>query len=130
MKAGKGERGNLSLSLRRSRRRLRQSKTMKYYWVYIMTNTNNTVLYTGVTNDLERRVAEHKDKKDSSFASKYNVTKLVFYERFDRVYDAIGAEKRIKSGSRAKKIEIIEKMNPNWQDLYNQKIATAFQASQ
>ncbi len=103
---------------------------MKYYWVYIMTNTNNTVLYTGVTNDLERRVAEHKDKKGSSFASKYNVAKLVFYERFDRVYDAIGAEKRIKSGSRAKKIEIIEKMNPNWQDLYNQKIATAFQASQ
>ena len=118
------------LSLRRSRRRLRQSKTMKYYWVYIMTNTNNTVFYTGVTNDLERRVAEHKDKKGSSFASKYNVTKLVFYERFDRVYDAIGAEKRIKSGSRAKKIEIIEKMNPNWQDLYDQKIATAFQASQ
>ena len=103
---------------------------MKHYWVYIITNTNNTVFYTGVTNDLERRVAEHKDKKGSSFASKYNVTKLVFYERFDRVYDAIGAEKRIKSGSRAKKIEIIEKMNPNWQDLYNQKIATAFQASQ
>ena len=95
-----------------------------------MTNINNTVLYTGVTNDLERRVAEHKDKKGSSFTSKYNVTRLVFYERFDRVYDAIGAEKRIKAGSRAKKIEIIEKMNPNWQDLYNQKIATAFQASQ
>ena len=89
-----------------------------------MTNTNNTVLYTGVTNNLERRVQEHKDKKGSSFTSKYNVTKLVFYERFDRIYDAIGAEKKIKAGSRAKKNEIIEAMNPNWQDLYNQKIAS------
>jgi len=89
-----------------------------------MTNINNTVLYTGVTNDIERRVAEHKDKKVSSFTNKYNVTKLVFYERFDRIYDAIGAEKKIKSGSRAKKIEITEKMNPDWQDLYNQKIAS------
>ena len=118
------------MSLRRSRRRLRQSKTMKHYWVYIITNTNNTVLYTGVTNDLERRVAEHKDKKGSSFTSKYNVTKLVFYQRLDRFYDAIGAEKRIKARSRTKKNEIIEPMNPNWQDFYNQKIATAFQASQ
>ena len=73
-----------------------------------MTNTNNTVLYTGDTNNLERRVQEHKDKKGSSFTSKYNVTKLVFYERFDRIYDAIGAEKKIKAGSRAKKNEIIE----------------------
>ena len=89
-----------------------------------MTNTNNTVLYTGVTNDLKRRVTEHKDKKDSSFTSKYNVTKLVFYERFDRVYDAISAEKRIKAGSRAKKIEIIEAINPDWQDLCSQKIAS------
>jgi putative endonuclease len=72
-----------------------------------MTNTNNTVLYTGVTNDLERRVAEHKDKKSSSFTSKYSVTKLVFYERFDRINDAIAAEKRIKAGSRVKKNKII-----------------------
>ena len=112
------------MSLRRSRRRLRQSKTMKYYWVYILTNINNTVLYTGVTNNLERRIAEHKNKKGSSFTSKYNVTKLVFYERFNRICDAIAAEKKIKAGSRAKKIEIIEAMNPNWRDLYNQKIAS------
>jgi len=89
-----------------------------------MTNTNNTVLYTGVTNDLERKVAEHKDEKGSSFTSKYNVTKLVFYECFDRIYDAIGAEKKIKAGSRAKKNVIIENTNPDWQDLYNQKIAS------
>ena len=84
---------------------------MKHYWVYIMTNTNNTVLYTGVTNGLERRGAEHKDKKGSSFTSKYNVTKLVFYERFYRIYDAIAAEKRIKAGSRTKKIEIRPKQS-------------------
>jgi len=90
----------------------------------MMTNPNNTVIYTGVTNDLGRRVAEHKDKKGSSFTSKYNVTKLVFYECFDRIYDAIAAEKKIKSGSRAKKVEVIEAMNPDWHDLYNQKIAT------
>jgi putative endonuclease len=90
---------------------------MKQYWVYIMTNVNNTVLYTGVTNNLKRRVAEHKDKKGPSFTSKYNVTKLVFYECFDEIYDAIGAEKKIKAGSRAKKIKIIEAMNPEWKDL-------------
>ena len=96
---------------------------MKHYWVYILTSANNKVLYTGVTNDLERRVAEHKDKKGSSFTSKYNVTKLVFCEQFNRIDDAIDVEKKIKSGSRAKKIELIENMNPDWQDLYNQKIA-------
>ena len=84
-----------------------------------MTNINNTVLYTGVTNNLERRVLQHKEKKGSSFTSKYNVNKLVFYEQFDRIYDAIAAEKKVKAGSKAKKVEIIEAMNPNWQDLYN-----------
>ena len=111
------------MSLRGGQRPTRQSKTMKNYWVYILTSNNNKVLYTGVTNDLERRVAEHKEGKSSSFTSKYNVTKLVFCEQFDRIFDAIGAEKKIKAGSRAKKIELIENMNPGWQDLYNQKIA-------
>ena len=97
---------------------------MKHYWVYIMNNANNTVLYTGVTDNLERRVRQHKDKKASSFTAKYNVTKLVFYERFDRIYDAIGAEKRIRAGSRAKKIQIIESINPQWKDLYSRRIAS------
>ena len=92
---------------------------MKNYWVYILTNVSNKVLYTGVTNNLERRVGEHKNKKGSSFTRKYNVTKLVFYERFDQVDYAIAAEKKIKAGSRAKKIELIEAMNPNWCDLSN-----------
>jgi putative endonuclease len=95
------------------------SKAMKQYWLYMMTNPNNTVIYTGVTNNLLRRVQEHKEKEVSSFTSKYNVTKLVYYETFGRISDAIAAEKRIKSGSRAKKIELIETMNPGWKNLYS-----------
>ncbi len=83
----------------------------------MMTNQNNTVIYTGVTNDIERRVAEHKGKKGSLFTKRFNVNKLVFYERFGRISDAIAAEKRIKAGSRAKKIKLIEAMNPDWNDL-------------
>lgn len=83
-----------------------------------MTNRNKTVLYTGVTNDLERRVWEHKNKKGGSFTKRYNITMLVYYESFNRSMDAITAEKKIKSGSRAKKIALIESMNPFWKDLY------------
>ena len=92
---------------------------MKQYWVYMMTNPNNTVIYTGVTNDLEKRIQEHKGKKCSSFTNRYNITKLVYYETFGRITDAIASEKRIKAGSRAKKIKLIESMNPAWEDLYN-----------
>ena len=89
---------------------------MKQYWVYMMTNPKNTVIYTGVTNDLGRRIQEHKEKKGSSFTSRYNITKLVYYENFGRICDAIAAEKRIKSGSRTKKIRLIESINPGWKD--------------
>ena len=75
---------------------------MKQYWVYMMTNRNKTVIYTGVTNDLKRRVQEHKNKKGSSFTKRFNITKLVYFESFRRINDAIAAEKKIKSGSRAK----------------------------
>ncbi len=88
----------------------------------MMTNRNKTVIYTGVTNDLKKRVQEHKDKTGSSFTKKYNITTLVYYESFDRIYDAIAAEKKIKSGSRAKKIALIESTNPGWKDLYDFKI--------
>jgi putative endonuclease len=91
---------------------------MKKYWVYIMTNKTGTVMYTGVTNDLSRRVWEHKNKKGSSFTKKYNINQLVYYDDFDRIYDAIAAEKKIKAGSRAKKIQLIKDKNPEWQDLY------------
>ena len=89
-----------------------------------MTNANKTVIYTGVTNDLEIRTQQHRDKKGSSFTRRYNVTKLVYYEVFNRIRYAIAAEKRIKAGSRAKKIKLIESMNPLWRDLYDLKIAS------
>jgi len=90
----------------------------KQYYVYIMTNKRNTVLYTGVTSNLIKRVYEHKAKFVSGFTKKYNVDKLVFYEVFNDVYNAIVREKQIKAGSRQKKIELINSMNSKWQDLY------------
>ncbi len=90
----------------------------------MMTNPNNTVIYTGVTNDLEIRTQQHKVKIGFSFTRRYNITKLVYYESFGRIRDAIAAEKGIKAGSRAKKIELIESMNPGWMDLYDLKIAS------
>ena len=82
-----------------------------------MTNANHRVLYTGMTNNLERRVDEHRTGKGSAFAARYRVNKLVFCECFDKPIDAIAAEKRIKNGSRAKKLALIEQQNPSWQDL-------------
>ena len=90
----------------------------KQYYVYIMTNITNSVLYTGVTNDLIRRAYEHKNKLVEGFTKKYNVDKLVFYEVYEDVNSAIAREKQIKSGSRAKKIKLIEDMNTGWNDLY------------
>jgi len=89
----------------------------KNYCVYIMTNARNTILYTGVTNNLERRVYEHKNKLVPGFTSKYNATKLVYFEPTDDIRAAIMREKQIKAGSRAKKIELIEKENKGWDDL-------------
>ena len=90
----------------------------KQGYVYIMTNINNTVLYTGVTNDLLKRVFEHKEKLIEGFTKKYNVTKLVYYEIFDRIQEAIEREKQIKGGSRVKKLALIHKVNPLFNDLY------------
>lgn len=84
-----------------------------------MTNKRNTVLYTGVTNDLKRRVYEHKEKFVEGFTKKYNINKLVYYEVFQDAENAILREKQIKGGSRAKKIALINSFNPNWNDLYN-----------
>ena len=90
------------------------------YCVYIMTNKNNTVLYTGVTNNLLRRVAEHKTGKGGSFTSKYKIIKLVYFECGDDVNAAIDREKQIKGGSRQSKIDMINEMNPEWKDLYDE----------
>lgn len=92
----------------------------RQYCVYIMTNTHNTVLYTGVTNNLQRRVLEHKSGAGSKFTSKYNVTKLVYFECGDDVNAAIFREKQIKAGSRKKKIDLVNSMNSEWKDLYDE----------
>lgn len=91
---------------------------MKKGAVYIMTSKNNTVLYIGVTSDLKGRIKQHKDKtyKDS-FTAKYNVNKLVYYEWYDTIGEAIKKEKLLKGGNRKKKIELINGMNPEWRDL-------------
>ena len=87
------------------------------YYVYILTTRNNTVLYTGVTNDLKRRVFEHKSGLNEGFTKKYHVHKLVYFEIFDYVELAIVREKQIKGYSREKKIKLIEAMNPEWKEL-------------
>jgi len=92
---------------------------MKNYRVYILTNKNNTVLYVGVTNNLTRRIWEHKSKLIEGFTKKYNVDKLVYFESFDNSGDAIKREKQLKAGSRKKKVELISKLNPEWKELYN-----------
>ena len=92
----------------------------KQYYVYIMTNKYNTVLYTGVTNDLKRRVYEHKSGLGGGFTSKYNIAKLVYYEVCNDAYSAIAREKQIKGGSRQKKIDLINGMNSGWTDLYEE----------
>lgn len=89
----------------------------RQYCVYILTNQNNTVLYTGVTNNLPRRTYEHKAKLVDGFTKRYNINKLVYYEVFDRIENAILREKQIKGGSRAKKVALIKSMNPKWSDL-------------
>lgn len=89
------------------------------YYIYILTNKNNTVLYTGVTNDLVRRCHEHKNKIFKGFTEKYNVNKLIYYEIFDYIDLAIKREKQIKGYSREKKDALIEKLNPNRTELYN-----------
>lgn len=92
----------------------------KDYFIYIMTNKNNTVIYTGVTNNLIRRVYEHKQKLIEGFTKKYNIIKLVYYEIFTDPTNAIAREKQIKGGSRQKKIDLINSINKEWRDLYDE----------
>jgi putative endonuclease len=87
-------------------------------FVYIMTNKNNNVLYTGVTRDLKNRVLKHQIKAYSnSFSSRYNTSKLVYFECYGTIWESIKREKQIKAGSRNKKLELINGMNPEWKDL-------------
>ncbi|MDD2758602.1 MAG: GIY-YIG nuclease family protein [Patescibacteria group bacterium] len=94
----------------------------KLYFVYIMTNKHNTVLYVGITNSLARRIFEHKARSSpyDSFTKKYNIDKLVYYEAFQDVRCAIAREKQIKSGSRKAKVALVNKINSGWKDLYSE----------
>jgi putative endonuclease len=91
----------------------------KQYYVYLATNKRNTVLYTGVTNDLIKRLYEHKQSLIQGFTAKYKVNKLVYYEIYNDIRKAIKREKQIKAGSRQKKIALIKGLNPLFNDLYN-----------
>ncbi|MFO7773075.1 MAG: GIY-YIG nuclease family protein [Dehalococcoidia bacterium] len=92
----------------------------KQYYVYIMTNNRNTVLYVGVTGDLLKRAYEHKAKLVEGFTKKYNIVKLVYYEVCEDIESAILREKQIKAGSRQKKMQLIDSANTEWRDLYDQ----------
>ena len=92
----------------------------RQYCVYIMTNAHHKVLYTGVTNDLQRRVIQHRAGEGGAFTKKYNVLKLVYFEYGNDVSAAILREKQIKAGSRKKKLELINSVNPEWKDLYEE----------
>ena len=92
----------------------------KQYYVYIMTNSRNTVLYVGVTNNLIKRVYEHKAKLVDGFTKKYNIVKLVYYEIFEDIENAILREKQLKTGSRQKKNTLIDSTNREWRDLYDE----------
>jgi len=89
----------------------------KQYYIYILTNKHHTVLYTGVTNDLQRRVYEHRSGQGGAFTSRYHVHELVYYETCSDAQATIAREKQIKGGSRQTKIDLIEGMNPQWNDL-------------
>lgn len=89
-------------------------------YIYILFNKKNGTLYVGVTSDLIKRIYEHKNKIIDGFTKKYAIDKLGYYEIYEDIESAIQREKQIKSGSRKKKIELIESMNPDWNDLYHQ----------
>ena len=91
------------------------------YYIYILTNKAKTVLYTGVTSELRARIWEHKTKfYPESFTAKYNCDKLVWYEGYSRIEEAIAIEKQIKSGNRKRKEDLIHAMNPHWNDLWEE----------
>ena len=90
---------------------------MKYYYIYILTNKTNKVLYIGVTNDLKRRIYEHKNKLVDGFTKKYNLTKLVYFEITENINEALNREKQLKNWRREWKINIINDFNPDWMDL-------------
>lgn len=98
---------------------------MKQYFVYILTNRNNKVLYIGITSNLVKRIYEHKNKLADGFTKKYNVDKLVYYEMYDDPENAIKREKTMKNLLRRKKLALIISKNPRFGDLYNEILSSA-----
>jgi putative endonuclease len=93
-------------------------KREKYYCVYISTNKTHVVLYTGVTNNILNRDDQHRKKiNNKSFTAKYNINKIVYYETFTEIYNAIAREKQIKGWTREKKLKLIRSLNPGWKDI-------------
>lgn len=92
---------------------------MEQYYVYILTNKVNTTLYIGVTNNLIRRIYEHKHKLIPGFSSRYHLVKLVYYEIYEQIENAISREKQLKNGNRTRKINLINSFNPGWKDIYD-----------
>ena len=94
---------------------------MKPGFIYIVTNKYNNTFYIGVTSNLPKRIIEHIEKRyENSFSARYNLNKLVYYEQFQMIGDAIAREKQLKAGSRANKITLIQNSNPNWNDLFEE----------
>jgi putative endonuclease len=92
----------------------------KQYYIYILTDAKHTTLYTGVTNNLQRRIWEHKEKLVEGFTKKYHIDRLVYFEVCEDIVSAITREKQIKAGSRKKKIDLTNSMNSEWRDLYEE----------
>ncbi|RTQ50814.1 GIY-YIG nuclease family protein [Hymenobacter gummosus] len=90
---------------------------MHCYYVYILTNQNHTVVYVGVTNDLTRRVAEHREAQHKGFTKRYNLNKLIYFEEYTDAKAAIAREKQMKAGSRQKKLDLVNSTNPDWAEL-------------
>lgn len=111
------KRTQMSFLRRQESTRNNMYKTIHQYYVYILSNRKNGTLYIGMTNNLERRVFEHKNKLVEGFTKKYDLTKLMYYEIFQHVDEAIKREKRLKKWKRQWKINLIEEKNPNWKDL-------------
>ena len=103
---------------------------MDKYYVYVMSNKNNTALYVGVTNDIERRIAEHRTYDFKSFTSRYNCHKLVYIEEYSSINEAITREKQIKSWNRKRKDAMIDAVNPFREELLPLEIATSLRSSQ
>jgi len=98
------------------------NRLMKGGWLYFMTNRRNGVLYSGVTSNLPRRVFEHREGLIEGFTKRYGLKRLVYYEQFDDIRDAIQREKTVKHWPRARKVRLIHAMNPEWDDLYEMLI--------